>query len=144
MKKLILTAIILASSFSYSQEALKKEMSEEEKTYAMMCGNIAQAAAAADHSASDISADDVKELISTRQPVLSILRQGKIGIDAIIKDGDKNDTGGFGLILACGLVEQMASQIAEKGCIDISTNEVVKDTAGGIAICKELNKKLNP
>lgn len=142
MKKVIL-AVLLASSFSYAQDSTADDAAELQKTYMLTCGTYSQAAEAADHAGEELSDSDKKELRDMRMPVLNVLRKGQQALQDIKDEGDKNDTGGFGLILTCGLIDQFSAQLKEKGCLDLETNEVVKDAAGGIALCQDLAKKLN-
>ena len=69
------------------------------------------------------------------------MKNGKAGIQRVLQEGEAQDTGPFGLIIACGLINELKVDIKKKGCTDLATNKAVKDN-GGIAACEEVMASL--
>lgn len=82
-----------------------------------------------------LSKNDLKELNEQRSPVLDILENGDAGIQRLLDLGDKQDVGGFGVLMACGVITSVKTEIAESGCLNLVTNKAVLDN-GGIEACE--------
>lgn len=133
MKYLFLVLVMLASSIALADET--------EKTYVMFCGNKAALEKMAAEEGFTITKEDLLEMNETRAPILDILKNGAEGIERQLELGNSQDTGAFGVIISCGMIDQVKDLIKKKGCFDLKTNKVVKDK-GGIAACAEIMAKL--
>ena len=139
MKKIIFSLFILTATAS----AFAQEMSDKEKQeiFAMQCGSVEDIAKAMGTTADQFTDKDKKEISEIRSATLAIVKDGSAGIKKLLEDGSKSDTGVFGAVLACGLVDQISDMIKEKGCLDLETNQVIK-ASSEIDNCSELVKKL--
>ncbi len=87
------------------------------------------------------TAQELEEINQSRLPILKILTGGKKAIAELLEEGSRSDTGAFGVIIACGVIENIKLEIKEKGCFSLTTNKPVKDK-GGIKACEEVLSKL--
>lgn len=134
--KLILAALMF---FSLSQVfAQEGELSLADQ-YTMMCGDLESVLEYAGAQGEKPTKADIAELNESRVPLLKILKTGAKGIQEILDEGSKSDTGPFGAIMACSMLVQIKSQIKESGCTDLATGKRVSDK-GGIAACAKLLK----
>lgn len=138
LSKLVLAAILMSGSMAFAQqeEAVISDAQVEE-TFAIQCGTLEELAKAAGQDLSTITDAEKKEIQDIRQTTYDVLVGGETAIKKLLDEGDKNDTGGFGVILACGLIDQIGSKISEKGCLNIATGETTKGEAG-IKACKSV------
>lgn len=132
MKNLLFAMIMLSSSMVFANDS---------ETYVMFCGSKSDLEKFASEQYMVISAHDLKDMKESRAPILDILRNGEKGIQRVLELGEQQDTGGFGALIACGMIDQLKEEIKEKGCYDLTTNRAVKDK-GGIAACTELLARL--
>lgn len=139
LSKLGLAAILLCGSVSFAQEQEIISEAQKQETYAIQCGTLEQVATAIGQSAESITEDDKKVLQEIRGGTFEVLVGGEKAIQKLLDEGSKADTGGFGVLLACGMIEQIDSMIAEKGCLNLTTQETTKGEAG-IAACKSVMK----
>lgn len=84
---------------------------------------------------------ELKEANESRKPILKVLAEGKKGIAALLEEGNRTDTGPFGVLLACGVIDKIKHEIKEKGCYSLTSKTPVKDK-GGIKACAEVLSKL--
>lgn len=131
MKNLLFAVVMLSSSLVFANS----------ESYVMFCGNKAALEKLAAEQGDVVTAEDIKEIRESRAPILDILKNGAEGIRRQIELGEEQDTGAFGAIIACGMIDQLKEEIKKKGCTDLATNRAVKDK-GGIAACAELMGKL--
>lgn len=131
MKQLLLTLALVLTSTAFASN----------ENYIMFCGNKAALSKLAQEQGMEMTAEDLKEISESRGPVLEILKNGKAGIQRVLQEGEAQDTGPFGLIIACGLINELKVDIKKKGCTDLATNKAVKDN-GGIAACEEVMASL--
>lgn len=114
---------------------------EIEELFIFQCGSLEEMTNILKLKTNDLSDAEKAEVINSRKINLSIIREGAPAVKLLLKQGSKQDTGGFGAILACGLVSQISEKVRERGCVDLETNEVIKD-GPGIEICNEMIKKV--
>lgn len=110
---------------------------EIEDLYIFQCGSIDETIKLINGNSKDLTDSDINEIIEMRKINLSIIREGKPAIIKLLDEGSKNNTGNFGALLACGVVVQISEKVKERGCLDLKTNEVVKDGAG-LSLCEEM------
>lgn len=132
MKNLLFAMVLLSSSMVFANDS---------ESYVMFCGNKAALTKLAAEQGDVVTAEDIKEIKESRAPILDILKNGKKGIQRLLELGEQQDTGGFGVLVACGMIDQLKEEIKQKGCTDLTTNRAVKDK-GGIAACAELMANL--
>lgn len=128
MKILLFAMVMLSSSMVFSGDS---------ESYVMFCGNKAALAKLAAEQGDVVTTEDIREIKESRAPILDILKNGKKGIQRVLELGKQQDTGGLGVLVACGMIDQLKEEIKKKGCTDLSTNRAVKDN-GGIAACAEV------
>jgi hypothetical protein len=133
--KLTLAVLLFGGSNTF---ALDDDQSPQE-TYTLFCGSAKALSQIAEGEGRILSKAEVADLAKSRVPVLTILEKGAAGIQELLKQGSASETGGFGALLACGVITQVKAIIIAKGCTDLSTGKVVKDH-GGIAACEAINK----
>ncbi|MCM2351788.1 MAG: hypothetical protein NDI69_17365 [Bacteriovoracaceae bacterium] len=132
MKNLLLVMVMLSSSMVFANDS---------ESYVMFCGNKAALAKLAAEQGDVVTAEDIREIKESRAPILDILKNGKKSIQRLLEVSEQQDTGVFGVLAACGMINELKEDIKQKGCTDLTTNRVVKDK-GGIAACVELMAKL--
>ncbi len=137
LSKLVLTAILMSGSMAFAQQEEVLSDAQIQETYAVQCGTLEEVGKAVGQDMSTITAEEKKELQEMRKTTYDVLVGGEKAIQALLDEGNKNDTGGFGVILACGLIDQIGSKISEKGCLNIETGETTKGEAG-IKACKSV------
>ena len=140
MKLKVLLTILVFVGFSQNLFAEENELSVEEQ-YTMMCGDMPTLKAYAKSMGQRITKKDISELNESRKPILTVLKSGAKGIQALLDEGSATDTGPFGAILACSVIFQVEKQIKENGCTDLTTGKKVMDK-GGVAACAKLVKSL--
>ena len=131
MKYLLLALALVLSSTAFANN----------ETYTMFCGNRAALIKLANEQGLEMTSEELKEITETRAPVLDILKNGNAGIQRVLEQGQAQDTGAFGVLIACGVINEMKDLIRKKGCTDLTTNRAIKDN-GGIAACEEVMAKL--
>ena len=131
MKQLLLVLALALTSTAFANN----------ENYIMFCGNKAALTKLVNEQGLEMTVEDLKELAETRSPVLDILKNGKAGIQRVLEEGNAQDTGAFGVLIACGVITEMKDLIKKKGCTNLATNKVVKDN-GGIAACEEVMSSL--
>ena len=149
MKKYFLSLIvILATSTVFAQQAEGEDkLSPEEiqKTYDFQCGSVADVIRSVKAENPDmkdeLSADELKELIQTRSVMLDVLKNGAPAVQKMLEQGSKSDTGPFGALIACSMIDVLSEKISSEGCLDLSTGERISG-GPGIDVCKEMVKKL--
>ncbi len=87
------------------------------------------------------TAQELAELNESRLPILKVLTGGKKAIAELLEEGNRSDTGAFGVIIACGVIDKIKLEIKEKGCFSLTSKKPVKDK-GGIKACEEVLSKL--
>lgn len=87
------------------------------------------------------STKDLREVDKSRGPILKVLTEGKKGLAELLKEGNRSDTGPFGAILACGVIEKIKYEIKDKGCYLLLSNKRVSDQ-GGIKACEEFLSRM--
>lgn len=132
MKLLILSFLFLTN---LSHAALPSE------EWIVFCGDKQSLLAHFGASGQKPTAAELKEANASRLPILKILAEGKKGIAAVLEEGNRSDTGGFGVVIACGMIDQIKHEIKEKGCYSLTSKTPVKDK-GGIKACEEVLAKL--
>lgn len=136
MKKFLMSVALLSLS-THSMAAL----TEQQETYAMFCGSRADLKEFAQSKGQKITNKDILELSQSRAPLLNVLKKGKQGIKELLDEGNASDTGPFGVIIACGMIDQLKQEILAEGCYDLKTNKAVRDQ-GGIEACAEVMASL--
>jgi hypothetical protein len=134
MKRLLL-AILLSGIFSQAAHAEQGP----ESIYPFYCGTKEEVLAAS--GGGTASEEEWNELIEQRSVVLQTLLTPKESLKKMYEEGSKNDTGPFGVLMACGIIVQLNPRLAEKGCVDLKTNQVVRDQ-GAVALCQDLIARL--
>ncbi|WP_413291093.1 hypothetical protein [Bdellovibrio sp. HCB337] len=138
MNKVIRQVMVVAlmvgsvSSAAFAKDALSED-------YIMFCGSKTQIEDMfhAKGEKGSLTKKDLKELNESRQPTLDVLANGKVAIKKLLDEGNKADTGAFGVIIVCGVLNSIQSEVRDNGCIDLSTNQAVQDN-GGLAACAEM------
>lgn len=133
----VMTVASLVVAFSMSASA-----AQPSDGYVGFCGSKAQLVEYARKTGGTVTATDLKDLSKRRAPVLDVLANGKDGLDRLLAQGSKDSMGGFNVLAACGVLQELAPEIKESGCYDLKTNKPVFDK-GGIAICVEIMKRAN-
>lgn len=118
--------MILTLAAAINAQASKRDLQE---IFTYQCGSIEDVAKIGGADAAAISDKDRQGLIESRKNTLDVIRGGKAAVDAIVKKGSQ-DNSGFGVLLACGLVDQLSEKIKSEGCLDIEKNEIVKAGPG--------------
>lgn len=136
-KSLALTLLLTLTTPANAQE---NEMDPAE-SYTLFCGSSKALTIWAKANGQKLTSDDISEMVSQRAPILDVLKNGERGIQRLLAEGSKTDTGPFGAILTCGMIVQLKSEILAKGCYDLSTNKPVRDN-GGILACENLMARL--
>lgn len=141
MKKSILLATFISlSTLSFSAFAQDSENPAE--SFAMFCGSRAELTQLAKAQGQKITKADLAELNQSRRPILNILVNGNEAIQQLLDEGSKANTGAFGVVMACGMIDQLKNEISQKGCVDLETNKAVMNVSG-IQACEAVMKKLN-
>lgn len=141
LSKLVLTAIFMCGSIAFAQEEDVISETQKEESYIMQCGSQEALGKLVGQDLSTLTDAEKKELQDIRQTTYDVLVGGEEAIKKLLDEGSKNDTGGFGVILACGLIDQMGSRVAEQGCLNFATGETTKGEAG-IKACKTVMDNL--
>ena len=130
----------------------KSDESDESTTaenYAMFCGSredLLSMMKSRGEEVSEATESDFVELNKQREPLLKILKNGDSAIKEILAEGNKSDTGPLGVILACGILEQIKSEVIAKGCFDLASNRAFKNKQAlkaNIQACEAVLEKLN-
>lgn len=138
LSKLVMTAILMTGSMAFAQ----LDDAQIQETYAVQCGTLDDVSKVVGQDMAAATDEEKKELQEIRQTMYDVLVGGEKAIHKLLDEGSKNDTGGFGVILACGMIDQIASKVAEKGCLNIATGETTKGEAG-IKACKSVMAEIN-
>lgn len=147
MKKFVtLFCVLISTLMTFAGESklsLQNGLAEQEieEFYIFQCGTLEEMTKILKVEVRDLSDADIEEVIKSRKINLSIIREGMPAIKKLIAEGSKNDTGGFGALLACGVVNNISEKVKERGCLDLETNDVVSE-GPGFAICKEMLSKV--
>lgn len=134
MKNLFLIATFLLSANAMA-------LTEQQESYAMFCGSIEDLKELAISKGEKLTKKDIIEISKSREGVLDVLKTGKKGLQKLLDEGSRADTGPFGVIMTCGMIDQLKTEIKTEGCYDLKTNLAVKDN-GGIKACSDLLKTL--
>ena len=143
-KLIILVLGMLVSVAAFSNDEENGEPTPEaaaEQSYVFQCSPVEDVVKLVGKEMKDVTAEDMKELIDMRKTTFEIIKGGKPALKDLLDKGDKSDIGGFGVILACGVVEQIAEKVKARGCLNIETKEVIND-GPGIAACQEILEKV--
>ncbi|AZZ35937.1 hypothetical protein CIK05_03725 [Bdellovibrio sp. qaytius] len=135
LSKLVLAGVLMCGSIAFAQDDEVITDAEIQENYAIQCGTLEEMGQVVGQDISTASDADKKELQDIRQVNFDVLVGGQKAIQKLLDEGSKSDTGGFGAVIACTMVDQMSSRISEKGCLNIATGETTKGEAG-IAACK--------
>jgi hypothetical protein len=142
MNKLILVlgfSLLTSASFAQSQADVEG-MSDAESLWLAQCGSAEELKVLT--GGKPLSKADKKELNEMRAPVQKVLNNGEAGIKEVLEEGSKQDTGAFGAIMVCSLLNSMKPLIAQKGCVpNLSSNQKVYD-GPGFAACEKLMANL--
>lgn len=131
MKKILAMAVLILSMNAMAY-------TEQEESYIGFCGSKAQLE---ELFQGPLSPADLKEIKAQRANILHVLKNGQKGLQDIIAEGDRTDVGGFGVLVVCGVINQIKNEIKADGCYDLKTNKPVRDN-GGIAVCTAAMEKL--
>lgn len=134
MKAILLSSLLLGSLFAKAGE-LSKE-------YIMFCGSKSALVELAKQEGQKVTKKDLVELAQSRSPILNVLQKGAAGIQELLDEGSKNDTGAFGVMAVCTVINDHKDEIKANGCIDLNDNSVVEDN-GGIDSCAKVMDKLS-
>lgn len=124
MMNIILSSVVLLGS-SVSFAAPSKA-----ETYAGFCGSLEAVEKVAGEKLSD---QELQELTEQRTPILDVLRNGQEAVDALANQ----ENGPIVVLLVCGVLDEISAQVAEKGCTDLNSGDVVHDN-GGLAACQQV------
>lgn len=138
LSKIVLAAIVISGSMAFAQ----LDNSQVEETYAIQCGTLEDVSKVVGQDMATATDEEKKELQEIRQSTYDVLVGGEKAIQKLLDDGNKSDTGGFGVILACGMIEQIGAKVSEKGCLNMATGETTKGEAG-IKACKSVMDAIN-
>jgi hypothetical protein len=112
------------------------------ETYNMFCGDRAAIEAfARSQGATSVSETEFAELNEQRQVILKVLQKGAAGLQELLNEGSRSDTGPFGVLLACGVLDSIKAEVQSKGCYDLVSHQAVKDQ-GGLAACADVMSRL--
>lgn len=148
MKKILISFFVVLSALSAKAEGTNPGTDgltdqQKEESYIIQCGSLQDVAKLVKTDFKDISDADLKELQETRQVTFSVMRDGESAIQKLLDQGNKDDIGALGVLLACGMIDQISDRVKTRGCINLENNEVVSD-GPGIQICKEMIAGLKP
>lgn len=138
MKKIItIFCVLICALATHATESQESELTEKEmeEFYISQCRSVDEMAKILNEDVKDITESDMIILIESRKMNISIIREGAPAIKRVIEDGSRSDTGPFGAMLACGVVNYIEAKVKERGCLDLETNEVIMD-GPGFAACK--------
>ncbi len=138
-----LTAVmVLALTCTRSHATQNSAEPQAAETYSMFCGDRAAIESfARSQGASSVSEAEFAELNDQRQVILKVLSKGAVGLQELLDEGSRSNTGVFGVILACGLLDSIKTEVQNQGCYDLVTNQPVMDQ-GGIAACADVMSRL--
>ena len=137
MMKILLLTILMGGLSANAQESDSLTDQQKEELFIFQCGTIEQIAVVVKTDVKDITAADLEEINKSRASTLAVVRGGGPAIQQLLDQGNKNDIGGFGVLLVCGAIDQIAEQIKSRGCLDLTSKEVVND-GPGIDACKKI------
>lgn len=141
MKKSVLLVTFISSTI-LSFSAFAQDSENPAENFAMFCGTRAELIQLAKARGQEIAKADFAEINQWRRPILNILANGNEAIQQLLDEGSKANTGAFGVVMACGVIDQFKNDISQKGCMDLETNKAVMNVSGFQA-CEAVMKKLN-
>lgn len=115
--------------------------SDNDITYTMYCGSKPEIKALAIAEGKTFTDAELDELGESRKPILDILLNGDVAIQSLLDSGSKSDTGPFGAIIACSVIDSIKNKILKNGCRDWKTNKIIKNISG-IAACDDFLKRI--
>lgn len=142
MKNILATIIILAAGL-HASAGEKVSQEEVDQVYALQCGTLEQVLKIPGIEVGKngkLTTSELNELNQVRDVTLEILKRGKPAVKELLEDGEKQDTGPLGAILACGLIMSIESKLKAEGCLDLKSNTIVKGDIG-IQACAEVVPK---
>lgn len=138
MKNFIVLASIVLSMNAMATETADESTPPAAEVYTMFCGSLEDIQAYAKSKGyENVSSAELAEMKKSRSLITQLLQDPAPTMKSILDQGNKSDTGAFGLIITCGAITQMKDLILEKGCTDLETNKKVQDK-GGIKACEDL------
>lgn len=140
--KYLLSLLVLSFGLqSLAIELPAEAVEEQEQTFTLLCGSREDLQAFASKTGEKVTEADLAQVKQSRQFILQVLKDPQPALKAVLDEGNKSDTGAFGLLITCGALVVMKDKILEKGCYDLDTNQPVKDN-GGIAACEKIIEQL--
>ena len=138
MKKMMTILCLL----SVCTAAFATSLSEQAEAYVIFCGTKNDLKTFLASKGEKMTAKDVAEAIQTRAAVLNVLKTGKKGIQDLLAQGERSEAGPLGVLMTCGIIDQIKNEIQNRGCSDLKNNQVVRNS-GGLPACDEIMKKMN-
>lgn len=133
--KRVLLAILVSGFFVQAAHA---ETSLED-VYPLYCGTKEEVVAVS--GGNEPSAEEWKELIEQRSVIIKLLQNPKETLKQVYEESNKNDTGAFGVLMVCAPVLNMRPLLEQKGCLDLKTNQVVRDQ-GAASLCQSVMDRM--